>query len=81
MEFVSKEYREGQRSGKYSSNPYCEGSKEYDEFERGATQTIRLFKEVPFKANGAFYGDPDDDVRGSVLYKKPPNAYLAAKQK
>jgi len=81
MEFVSKAYREGQRSGKYSSNPYCEGSKEYDEFERGATQTIRLSKEAPFGTAGAFYGDPDDDVRGSVPFKKTLNKYALARKK
>ncbi|GFD68970.1 hypothetical protein [Alteromonas sp. KUL106] len=81
MEFVSKAYREGRRSGRYSNNPYEEDTKEYNEFERGVTQTLRITKEEPFKASGGFYIDPDDDLTGSVPYKKSANLYLLKRKK
>lgn len=81
MEFVSKAYREGQRSGKHDDNPYCSNSHEFNEFESGVKQAQRLKSDEPFRYTGGYWGDPENDVAGSVPYKKPPNAYLAAKQK
>lgn len=81
MEFVSKAYREGQTSGKFGDNPYSSDSNEFDEFERGVKQAQLLKSNEPFRHTCGYWGDPENDVTGSVPYKKPPNAYLAAKQK
>ena len=42
MEFVSKAYREGQRSGKFGDNPYCSNSHEFNEFESGVKLRISV---------------------------------------
>lgn len=81
MEFVSKAYREGQRSGNHDDNPYCRNSYEFGEFESGVKKTQLLKSGEPFRFSSGYWGDPENDVTGSVPYKKPPNAYLAAKQK
>ncbi len=81
MEFVSKAYREGQRSGKFGDNPYSTNSHEFNEFEIGVKQAQRLKSDEPFRYTGGYWGDPENDVTGSVPYNKKSNSYLAAKKK
>jgi len=81
MEFVSKAYREGQRSGKFGDNPYCSNSHEFNEFESGVKQAQRLKSDEPFRYTGGYWGDPENDVTGSVPYKKSKNSYLEARKK
>tara|TARA_B100000700_G_C14989106_1_gene830349 strand:+ start:481 stop:726 length:246 start_codon:yes stop_codon:yes gene_type:complete len=81
MEFVSKAYREGQRAGKYEDNPYSSNSNEFDEFERGVKQAQLLKSSEPVRHTGGYWGDPENDVTGSVPYRKASNSYLLAKKK
>jgi len=81
MSFISEAYREGQKAAKYELNPYPKNSKEYNDFERGVTQTIRSSKVENFGGFGSYWGDDDNDVTGSVPYKKSANSYLLARKK
>ena len=57
------------------------GAGEFDEFERGVKQAQLLKTSEPVRHTGGYWGDPENDVTGSVPYRKAPNSYLLAKKK
>ena len=44
-------------------------------------QAQRLKSDEPFRYTGGYWGDPENDVTGSVPYKKSKNSYLEARKK
>lgn len=78
-------YSKGYGAGSYSKNPYDEDSNEFDEFERGRTQSIKRASSNDSFSSG---WDSDDDYEDStfesreVAYIKSEfNRYKDAKKK